>query len=183
MARGATLYRVHLELANVDRGVYAERSLSVAQHPSETLERTLVRLLAYGLRYAEDLQFGRGVSATDEPDLWRRAGDGRVLEWIEVGQPEMKRLVKAARHADRAILFAFGPGCWRWRKAELEPLVDPPANLAVAGLDERFVEAIAAEADRQLRWSMTLSEGVLFLSTGKGSHETVPEPWLGDPLG
>jgi uncharacterized protein YaeQ len=183
MARGATLYRVHLELANVDRGIYAERSLSLAQHPSETIERALVRLLAYGLRWAEDLEFGRGVSATDEPDLWRRAGDGRATEWIEVGQPDMKRLVKAARHADRAILFAFGPGCWRWRKAELDPLVDPPSNLAVAGLEDRFVEAIAAEAERQLRWSLTLSEGVLFLSTARGSHETTPEIWLGDPLG
>lgn len=183
MARGATIYRVHLELSNVDRGLYAERALSLAQHPSETVERALVRLLAYGLRYADGLEFGRGVSATDEPDLWTRAGDGRAIEWIEVGQPEMKKLVKAARHAERAILFAFGEGCWRWRKAELEPLVDPPANLSVAHFDDAFVKALAAEAERHLRWSLTISEGILFLSTGGSSHETTPEIWLGDPLG
>lgn len=182
MARGATLYRVHLELSDVDRGVYAERSLSLAQHPSETIERALVRLLAYGLRYADGLEFGRGVSATDEPDLWTRAGDGRAIEWIEVGQPEMKKLVKAARHAERATLFAFGEGCWRWRKAELEPLVDPPANLSVAYIDQAFVNALAADAERQLRWSLTISEGMIYLSTGKQSHETTPEIWLGDPF-
>jgi uncharacterized protein YaeQ len=182
MARGATIYRVHLELSHVDRGVYADRSLSLAQHPSETLERALVRLLAYGLRYAEDLEFGRGVSATDEPDLWTREGDGRTVEWIEVGQPEMKKLVKAARHARRAILFAFGEGCWRWRKAELEPLVDPPANLGVAHIDDAFVKALAAKASRQLRWSITVSEGIVFLSTEGASFETTPEVWLGDPL-
>jgi len=182
MARGATLYRVHLELSHVDRGVYAERSLSLAQHPSETLERALVRLLAYGLRYADDLEFGRGVSATDEPDLWTRAGDGRTREWIEVGQPAMKKLVKAARHAESAVLFAFGEGCWRWKKAELEPLVDPPANLSVAHVDDAFVKAIAAAAERQLRWSLTVSEGVVFLGSGAQSFETTPEVWLGDPL-
>lgn len=183
MARGATIYRVHLELSNIDRGIYADRSLSIAQHPSETLARTLVRLLAYGLRYAEGLEFGRGVSATDEPDLWTRSGDGRAIEWIEVGQPEMKRLVKAARHAERATLVAFGEGSWRWRKAELDPLVDPPENLSVVHIDDGFVTALAESAERQLRWSLTVSEGILFLSTGKQSFETTPEIWLGDPMG
>lgn len=182
MARGATIYRVHLELSNVDRGVYAERSLSLAQHPSETLERALVRLLAFGLRYADGLEFGRGVSATDEPDLWTRSGDGRAIEWIEVGQPEMKKMVKAARHAERATLFAFGEGCWRWRKAELEPIADPPANLAVAHLDEAFVRALAEKTERQIRWSMTLSGGILFLASGKDTFETTPEAWLGEAL-
>ena len=183
MARGATIYRVHLELANVDRGLYAERSLSIAQHPSETLERTLVRLLAYGLRHADGLEFGRGISATDEPDLWTRSGDGRTIEWIEVGQPEMKRMVKAARHAERATLIAFGDGCWRWKKAELEPLADPPKNLSVLFVEDRFVKDLAASAERQLRWSLTISEAILFLSTGPRSFETKPEIWLGDPLG
>ena len=80
MARSATIYRVQLELSHVDRDVYAELQLTLARHPSETMERTITRLLAYGLRYDEGLEFGRGVSATDEPDLWRREGDGRVLE-------------------------------------------------------------------------------------------------------
>lgn len=182
MARGATIYRVHLELSDIDRGVYAERSLSLAQHPSETLERALVRLLAFGLRYAEGLEFGRGVSATDEPDLWTREGDGRTIEWIEVGQPEMKKLVKAARHAQRAVLFAFGEGCWRWKKAELEPLVDPPSNLGVVHIEEAFVKGLAASAERHLRWSLTRSEGIVYLATGSETLETVPEVWLGEPL-
>ena len=93
MARGATIYRANLELSDVDRGVYAEATLTLARHPSETLERTLVRLLAFALCYEPDLEFGRGVSATDEPDLWSREGDGRVRRWIEVGQPDGKRLV------------------------------------------------------------------------------------------
>ena len=182
MARGATIYRVQLELSLVDRGVYAERTITVAQHPSETLERTLVRILAYALRFDDLLEFGRGVSATDEPDLWIREGDGRVREWVEVGQPDGKRLVKASRHSGRVSLFAFGDGVERWRTAQLDA-VGAPDNLGVARLDDAFLADLAAASDRQLRWSLTLSEGILFLTSGEKSFETTPEIWLGDPLG
>ena len=182
MARGATIYRTQLELSLVDRDVYAERTLSVARHPSETLERTLVRVLAFALRFDASLEFGRGVSATDEPDLWSREGDGRVREWIEVGQPDGKRLVKAARQSGRATLFAFGGGVERWKAAQLDR-IDAPDNLSAARLDDGFLRELTAVSDRQLRWSVTLSEGTIFLVSGDHSFETTPEIWLGDPLG
>jgi len=182
MAQKATIYRVQLELSHVDRGVYAERQLTLARHPSETTERMLMRLLAFGLRYEEGLEFGRGVSATDEPDLWRREGDGRVIDWIEVGQPDAKRLVKAARQSNRCDLFVFGEGADRWRAAQLDGM-KAPENLAVARIDDAFVDSLAAVADRQIRWSMTVSEGTIFLGVGEDTFETAPQVWLGDPLG
>lgn len=182
MARGATLYKARLELSLVDRNVYAERDVTLARHPSETLQRALVRALAYALRFEEDLEFGRGVSATDEPDLWSREGDGRPRQWIEVGQPGGKRLIKAARQSERVTLFAFGDGVERWRQGQLDE-IDAPANLSVARIDDDFLDALAAETDRQLRWSLTLSEGIVFLTTGDVSFETAPAVWLGDPLG
>lgn len=182
MARGAIIYRVQLEFSLVDRNLYGERTMSVARHPSETLERTLARVLAFALRFDEDLEFGRGVSATDEPDLWSREGDGRVREWIEVGQPDGKRLVKAARQSQRTTLFAFGDGVDRWKTAQLDS-IDAPDNLSVARIDDVFLRELAAHSDRQLRWSLTLSEGIVFLTAGENSFETTPEVWLGDPLG
>ena len=181
MARGATIYRAQLELSLVDRNVYAHPTTSVARHPSETLERTLARVLAFALLYEEDLAFGRGVSATDEPDLWSREGDGRPRHWIEVGQPDAERLVKAARQSQRATLFAFGPGLERWRATQLEGR-EPPANLSVARIDAAFLDALAAVSDRQLRWSVTLAEGLVYLTSGDHSFETTLEVWLGDPL-
>jgi uncharacterized protein YaeQ len=181
MARGATIYRAQLEVSLIDRDLYAERTMSVARHPSETLERTLMRVIAFALRYGENLEFGRGVSATDEPDLWTRLGDGRVREWIEVGQPDGKRLVKAARQSERVTLFAFGEGIERWKTAQLDS-IDAPENLSVARFDHGFLRELAAKSDRQLRWSITLSEGILFLSAGEESFETTPEIWLGNPF-
>jgi uncharacterized protein YaeQ len=182
MARNATLYRTRLQLSHVDRDVYADRQLTLARHPSETLERTLMRLLAFGLRYEEDLEFGRGVSATDEPDLWCREGDGRVRTWIEVGQPDAKRLIKAARQSGRCDLFVFGAGAERWREAQLGSM-KVPDNLGVARIDDAFIDALAGTTDRQLSWTMTVAEGTIFVSADDASFETTPEIWLGDPLG
>ena len=181
MARGATIYKASLELSLVDRNVYDEVQVTIARHPSETHERTLVRALAFALRYDRDLEFGRGVSATEEPDLWSREGDGRPREWIEVGQPDGKRLVKAGRQSERTTVFAFGEGVDRWREAQIEA-TDLPANVSVARIDDGFLAALAAATDRQLRWSVTLSEGIVFLTSGEDAFETTPEVWLGDPL-
>lgn len=181
MARGATIYRAIIELSNVDRDRYAELAVTVAQHPSETRERMVVRLLAYALRFEEGLEFGRGVSATDEPDAWSRHGDGRVRQWIEVGQPDPKRLVKAARRSETVTAFAFGAGVERWREALLAK-IDPPANLGVCGLDSGFIDRASDRLDRTIRWSLTQSEGCLFLGIGADTFETTPHPWVGSPL-
>lgn len=181
MARGATIYKAGLELSLLDRNVYDEVQVTVARHPSETHERTLVRALAFALRYDRDLEFGRGVSATDEPDLWSREGDGRPREWIEVGQPDGKRLVKAGRQSERTTVFAFGEGVERWRASQIDA-TDLPANVSVARIDDGFVAKLAGATDRQLRWSVTLSEGIVFLTSGEDAFETTPEVWRGDPL-
>lgn len=181
MARNATIHRATLELSLIDRDVYAEPTVTVARHPSETLERMVMRLIAFGLRYEEGLEFGRGVSATDEPDLWSRHADGRIVQWVEVGQPDAKRLVKASRQAERVTLFSFGDGAERWRVAQIDS-IEPPDNLAIARIEDGLVYALAASVDRQIRWSMTLSEGIVYLTSGGHCFETTPEIWLGEPL-
>ncbi len=184
MARGARILRARLDLSLVDRGCYETLELTVAQHPSETLERALVRILARGLWHEPGLDFGRGVSSTDEPDLWRCEPDGRVLHWIEVGQPKAPRLQKAARRADRVSVLAFGRGAERWRERELTGSRGTD-EVHVLGLDDRFVDALAQGAERQLEWTLTSSGGVLYVTTdpGRDPVETTPEVWRGDPLG
>ena len=54
------------------------KSRDIARHPSETDERMMVRLLAFALHADEALEFGRGLSAEDEPDLWQRDLTGAI---------------------------------------------------------------------------------------------------------
>ena len=181
MARGAIVYRTSLELSLVDRGQYARLNLRVARHPSETVQRMLVRILAYAIRYEEGLAFGRGVSSPEEADVWSHDASSRVQQWIEVGQPEARRLLKVARQAEAVYAFVFGRGSEAWRDSQFARL-DVPANLHVCRILDDFVEELATHLLRKVEWALTLSEGVLYLDDGARNLETTPLSWWGEPL-
>ena len=102
MALQATPYKVEFNLTDLDRGVYENLRFTVARHPSETEERMAARLIAYALLYHQQLAFGRGLSDVDEPALWEKSLDDRVLHWIEVGQPDAERMTWCSRRT-RAV--------------------------------------------------------------------------------
>ena len=108
MALKATIYKAAVQVADIDRGYYADHELTLARHPSETEPRLMLRLLAFALNAAEGLEFGRGISTDDEPDLWQRDATGRILHWIDLGLPDERRLRRAAGRADRVTLYAYG---------------------------------------------------------------------------
>ena len=108
MAANATIYKVELQVTDLDRHYYASHALTLAQHPSETEIRLLVRLLAFALHADERLEFGRGLSDEDEPALWRRDYTGDILQWIELGQPDESRLRKASGRAAQVVVVGYG---------------------------------------------------------------------------
>jgi uncharacterized protein YaeQ len=171
MALPSTIFRASLQLANVDRNLYESLQTTVAQHPSETEERLVARLLAYALSYEPGLAFTRGVGAADEPDLWVKGPDGRVMLWIEVGLPDPERLVKASRHVGRVVLFACGASLPRWEEQHLSKLAGI-ANLTVVGLDQGFLSRLVAHLQRSITWSLTITEGSLYLNVGNETLET-----------
>jgi uncharacterized protein YaeQ len=171
MALPATIHRVAVEIADIDRGRYARLEASVARHPSETAERLVLRLLAYALCYDEELTFTKGIAAGDEPDLWAREADGRVREWVEVGLPDPERLRKASRHAGRVALVAGGSGLRRWLEQHQAKLV-ALTNLTVVTLDPAFVGRLAETLERVVEWSVTVSGGVLYLTKGGDTLES-----------
>jgi len=170
MALPSTVYRAAVELSDLDRGCYARLEATVARHPSETAERLVMRLLAFALCYAEDLTFTKGIAAGDEPDLWSREPDGRVREWIEVGLPDPERLRKASRHAAKVVLVAGGGGLSRWLEQHQGKLA-PLTNLTVLALDPLLVQRLATGLERVIDWSLTVTEGVIFLTRGGESLE------------
>ncbi len=65
MAIKATIFKADLQIADMDRQYYAEHSLTLARHPSETDERMMVRLFAFALFAHAQLSFGKGMCADD----------------------------------------------------------------------------------------------------------------------
>jgi uncharacterized protein YaeQ len=171
MALPSTIYKANLQLSDVDRGVYESLQVTVARHPSETEERLVARLLAYAIFYEPDLTFTKGLCATDEPDIWVVGPDGRIQLWIEVGLLESDRVIKATRHAGRVALLASGKALSAWDQQQL-PKLEKVSNLTVISLDQAFVNALAAQLERSINWSITITEGMLYLTVGEGTLET-----------
>ena len=92
MALSSTLYRLRIELSDVDRGVYESLDLRVARHPSEGADRLVARVLAYALLYEPGLEFGKGLSDADEPALSTHDLTGQLTHWIDVGTPSADRI-------------------------------------------------------------------------------------------
>src|SRR3954469_10403061 len=108
MALKATIYKAELQLSDIDRGLYGDYALTIARHPSETDERMMIRLLAFALHADEALLFGKGLSADDEPDLWQKDLTGSIAAWIDVGQPDDRRIRRACGRAAQVYVYAYG---------------------------------------------------------------------------
>ena len=171
MALPSTIYRANIQLSDVDRGVYETIQTTVARHPSETEERLLARLMALALFHEEGLRFTRGICVGDEPDLWSKSPDDRVLAWIEVGLPEAERLIKAARHAEQVGLLACGNALPNWEKQQLPKLANVP-NLTIFTLDQDFLKRLISLLKRNITWEVTITEGTIYLQTAGESLET-----------
>ena len=169
MALTATIFKADLQIADMDRGYYADHALTIARHPSETDERMMVRLLAFALHAGEGLAFGRGLSDDSEPDLWLRDLTGAVQLWIDVGQPDDKRMRRACGRADRVCVYAYGgQGSTQWwEKARGE--VERCANLSVIQLPQAACRELAALAQRTMRLNCTVQEGQVWLGDGETS--------------
>ena len=162
MALTATIYRVSVELAHIDRGVYETLDLRLARHPSETLDYMATRLLAYCLEYTEGIVFTEGVSSTDEPAILVRDLTGRVTAWIEIGLPSWERLHRGHKLAGRAAVYTH-----RGITQVLAELnghgIHRAADVPVVELDRGFVSELSESLDRRSTMSLSVTEGTLYV--------------------
>lgn len=172
MALPATIYKATINLSDIDRSVYETLSATVAQHPSETEERLVARLLAYALFYEDGLSFTKGLCAADEPEIWVKSGDGRVQLWVEVGLPDSERIIKASRHSEQVRLLASGRALLNWQQQHL-PKLASLTNLGIITLDQPFLARVVQRLERSVAWSITITEGICYLTIGSETLETV----------
>lgn len=180
MALKSTIFKATVTIADTDRHYYAEHTLTLARHPSETDERMMVRLLAFVLNADEALEFGKGLSTDDEPDLWRRDLTGAVEQWIEVGLPDERRLRRACGRARQVLVIAYGGRAadvwWSQNGAAINKL----AAVRVVALPPATSQALATMAERTMQIHATVQDGELWLSdAAERSVHVVPEVWKG----
>jgi len=173
MALKSTVFKAELSVADIDRGVYLDRSLTIARHPSETDERMMVRLLAFALHADERLAFGPGLSAEDEPDIVLRDLTGTLEQWIDVGLPDERDVRKASGRAKAVKVYTYGRGAdiwWNQNRAALQRL----ANVSVIDLASEATQGLARFAERNMDLQCTVQEGTVWFT--RGDDTLHPEP-------
>ncbi len=172
MAIKSTIYKIDLQIADMDRHYYANHSLTLARHPSETDERLMVRLVAFMLYATDTLAFGKGLSDDEEPDLWQKDLTGAIELWIDVGLPDEREVRKACGRSKQVAVVLYGgriADMW-WdnnKKALLKQ-----NNLTVINL--QGTQEIADIASRGMAISCTIQDKEIMLGHPNGSVEIRP---------
>lgn len=176
MALKSTIFKIELQVADMDRGHYGTHALTLARHPSENDERLMARVLAFALFAAEDLAFGNGLSTNDEPDLWRRDLTGEVLLWVDVGQPDEKLIRKACHRAQQVVVLTFGRAANVWWAQNRHALAGLP-KLRVLHVQPASIDALAALVERTLRLQCTIQDGQVWLGHERETVQVHIEEW------
>lgn len=169
MALKPTIYKLKIALTDLNRNYYDTLNLTIAQHPSETLERMMVRILVFCINAQESLAFTKGLSAAEEPDLWAHTLDGRIALWIDVGEPAPDRIKKAARLAQTVKVYSFNSKSDVWWKQEQEKLNKLTAS--IFQFQWQNIQELAKLVQRTMDISVTLTENSAYVATESGECE------------
>jgi uncharacterized protein YaeQ len=165
MALTATLYNFDIDLSDSDRGVYETIALRVAQHPSESDEYLIARVLVYLLEFTEGIDFSRGVSEPEEPIISVRDLTGAITTWIEIGTPDSARLHKASKTGARVAVYCHKEGA-QWLKGLAAANIHRADSLQLYAIDRTLIAQLVSRLDRRMAFSVSITDREFYVSIG-----------------
>ena len=175
MAIKATIFKAELTISDMDRHYYQTHQLTIARHPSESDERMMLRLLSFASYASEFLEFGKGLSNEDEPDLWAKDLSGNIECWIDLGQPSEKRINKACGRSTQVVVINYGGGSgdiwWQQNQGNLAR----HTNLSVLSIDTDTSQTLAAMASRNMQLQCSIQDQTIWISSDEQSVELIYE--------
>ncbi|RLA23174.1 MAG: hypothetical protein DRQ61_04545 [Gammaproteobacteria bacterium] len=178
MAIKATIFKAELQISDMDRNYYASHSLTLARHPSETDERMLIRLLAFILNASESLQFTKGLSEDEEPELWEKNLTDEIDLWIEVGMPDERRIRKACSRSKAVILYSYGGRNDVWWQ-QIQNKLTRFKNLKVVNFSKQSTEPLTNLVERTMQFDCSIQDGQIWITHEGDSFSVEPEVWFG----
>lgn len=169
MAIKPTIYKIRISLSDLNRNYYDTLNLTVAQHPSETLERMMVRVLAYCINAQEYLVFTKGLSDVDEADLWVRTFDDQIALWIDVGEPAVDRIKKVSRLANVVKIYCFNSKADVWWSQTQPKIKQMKASVYKFEWDN--IQALATLVQRTMDISVSITGDSAYVATELGECE------------
>ncbi|TRY32355.1 YaeQ family protein [Aliiglaciecola sp. M165] len=174
MALKATIFKADLSITDMDRNYYNDHNLTIARHPSENDERMMLRIIAFIVNAHERLQFTRGLSNDEEPDLWQKNFSDEIELWIELGQPSEQRIKKGCNQSQQMQLYSYANNSFEvWWKKEKTKL-KARKNLSVFTVPEELGAKLASTVHRTMQIQATVQDGQIWLTIeGAGTPESV----------
>jgi len=166
MALKATIYKADLSIADMDRNYYQEHALTIARHPSETDERVMIRLLAFALHADPLLTYGKDLFDVEEPALWLKDLTGAIDLWIEVGQPDERRLMKAAGRAEHVVVYSYSATSNIWFKG-LASKLERTKKISIINIPAETSTQLEQMAQRSMQLQCTIQDGQVWLTDGE----------------
>ena len=173
MALKATIFKAVIQIADMNRNYYADHTLTIARHPSETDKRMMLRLLAFCIHADEAMIFSKGISTDDEPDLWQHELNGELTHWIELGLPDERRIRKACSVAKKVTIYTYTQRSFDVWWSQIEAKLTRFNNLALANISDDELESLAALAQRSMQLQCTIQDGDIWLSDNDQSAHIV----------
>ena len=173
MALKSTIFKAAIQIADMNRDYYAEHNLTIARHPSETDRRMMLRLLAFCVDADEALEFSKGISTDDEPDLWQHELHGDINHWIELGLPDERRIRKACSRAQQVTIYSYNQRSFDVWWAQIQTKLTRFNNLCVVNISDLELEELEGLAQRTMQLQCTIQDGDIWLSDNEQSVHVV----------
>jgi len=164
-----TIYKLRITLSDINRDYYDTLNLTIAQHPSETHERMMARVLAFCINAQEYLVFTQGVCAAEEPDIWARTLDNQISLWIEVGEPSVDKIRKATGLSQTVKVYSFNSKSNTWWDQGREKINKLTAS--VFQFQWGSIQALAALVKRTMDLSVTITDDTAYITAEYGACE------------
>lgn len=162
MAIRPSIFKINIQIADMDRHYYNDHTLTIAQHPSETPERVMVRILAFALNASANLSFADGITDQNNADLWDKDHNEQISLWISVGLPDEKLIRKAVNRSNQVIIYSYGgrrSEIW-WSKLKLSAY----PNLKVINLPAEETQSLATMLSRGMKMNFTIEDGEIMIA-------------------
>jgi uncharacterized protein YaeQ len=166
MALPSILHHLDLRFSQADAGVDGQVSLKVARHPSETMERLWLRILAFVWKWREGMAFGPGLCEPDAPDVLLALPDGRTSVLVRVGKPDPQRVERDVNQnagAEVAVLFDSPRRLEAFLAEAQDGGYGRAAGADLAAADPGLLRELGAREDRRIKASITLVADHLYV--------------------
>ncbi len=177
MAQKATIYKVELSVADMDRHYYETHNLTIAKHPSETDERLMVRILAFALNAHEQLEFTRGISTDDEPDIWQKSLGGEHELWVALGLPSEKVVRQSCGKANEVIVYCYGGSTAEMWWEKIKDSTTRFDNLQVINFSKKDTSELGKQASRLMKMQVNIQDGDVMVSVDDSIVYVTPVKW------